>query len=458
MKILIIVTILSQVAFADTFNVALPMLPKINPITNQVNVGTYLGTHLYYPLFEFKPGSAGFESYFLESESTKAVDKQFKVFDFCLKSGVKFSDGSYVEAKDLRDSLISFAKMYPQVMEIQKSKYFGNHCVEITLKNSTAGLFRKLTGIASTIIRNGDDVTPFPLGVGPYKIKSMNSSSVNLIYSGGEKIRFSEIKFEQIKKEEFDFSKFQDLNQMPPNSKRDLQLSGNKIDIPSLKVYTMILNIKNSEKRRRFSARISKVDWADVFNLSVTKSSNFLPWNTVGKARTVEMKNHSIKFDTKLETVDFVVPDFYSVDRVKSFLALAKLEKYFKIQYVPAEKYVEWAFSGKEYVSLMGFDSSGSVSSLEGDFSTYFESFYSPKNRIVTDKLSSIENLMRRASKVQSESLRADMMSQAEKYLVENNFVFPIGRVKRSFIFSNGITINEWYDFYSGIPKISRIN
>ncbi len=454
-----IIILIHQIASSATFNVAVPMLPSVNPITNQINVGTYIGSHLYYPLFIFNVTANEFDSYFLNTSSTRAMDATFKKFRFCLKENIKFNDLSEITKHDLSASLTSFSGMYPLIMKIVKIHSENDRCIILELVKESPGLFRKLTGVASTIVKNGDSKNPFPLGAGPYKLITSSPESILLESTISKKIKFDSINFQLIK-ENFDHTKFQDINQLPPNEKLDRKYTGHKIKIPSLKTYNVVINLKNKKDRKTAKELVASIDWKNVFNLSVIESKKFLPWpeeknsdsNRMQVGNTIAQKN---KFTKK---ISILVPNFYKIDKIRDHLKSKGLEKAVNLIYISPEEFAAWAFSGKEYVALMGFDSSGSISSLEGDFSVYFESFYTEKNRIVTQKIKPIQKLMEDAndSKITSEE-RISIMRKAEFYLIENYFVLPIGRVERDFIFPSSIMVEKWHDFYSGIPAIEEI-
>lgn len=452
LKFFIIILIAIQVR-AETFNVALPMLPDVNPITNQINSGNYIGSHLYYPLFE--TDGLNVKSFFLDLNKTFSVDNSFSTFNFCLNEGIKFSDNSNIGVIDLEASLKYFSEMYPQILDIKKIKRINDKCVKLTLNRPNYGLFKRLSGMASTVLKFNELKSNYPVGAGPYKILKKSDDQIELVTTNSITPRFDKIIFKLIKKENEIVKSFHDFNQLPPNSKRDADFNGQKIDVPSLKVYAFVINVDDANTRSSIRFMLNKTDWSNVYNLILAKSDYFLPWLNA---------DYQIKFNllTKVNKnknkIPFLVPDFYDSSRVESELKLTGLDSILFVKSIPAKDFAAWAFSGKEYVGLMGFDSSGSISSLETDFSVYFESFYSQKNRIVAKVLKPVKEFVSQSLNPQFNSTqKRSQLLKAEKYLSDNNYLHPIGRVKRVFLYPSNVVINNWYDYFSGIPRIDRI-
>jgi hypothetical protein len=449
--IFLLLQFISFLCSAEEFKVALPMLPDVHPVTNQINSGNYIGSQLYYSLFD-KVNSRT-ESFFLDMTKTKALDKFFRSYVLCLKSDVKFSDHTEVKVSDLIKSLNAFSAMYPQALSLESLTASDDKCAILKLKESAPGLFSKLTGMASTILKSGGDSEVYPTGVGPYVIKARSDNFLMVESTLNPKPRFDKISFSLIRKKDENVSKYSDINQLPPNSERDSKYDGVKMDAPSLKVYAMVLNILNSKERDTIRFLLEQEDWAKIFGLNLTSSKYFLPWlNT-----SYEIIN---KYQLKkpMKKIAFIVPDFYDVEKIERVLNQKQLSEFVYVKSLPAKDFAAWAFSGKEYIGLMGFDSSGSISSLEGDFSVYFESFFSKKQRIMTKPLKKIEKLITRSSnKSLSNQERLKIIIEAEKYLSDNDYLSPIGKVKRVFLYPSNVNVSQWHDFFSGIPRIDKI-
>jgi len=450
--ILLLVASLSSICFAETFYVALPMLPEVNPIINQVNVGNYIGSHLYYPLFE-RNNDGKFTSVFLDIDKSKSLDTKFDSYELCLKKNIKFSDNTPIEVTDLINSIQSFADMYPQSLPLKRIKKVNSDCINLYLAKSFPGLFGKLTGMASTVLRSKDIKAPFPIGLGPYFIQAKSDNELVLKSATDSSIRFDKIHFKLIKKSTDDISKFSDINQLPPNKERDDKFPGVATDAPSLKIYSFVLNISNSRLRNEIRAYLEEENWEQIFGLTLTKSNYFLPWLKSNYPITNPKKHQKIK-----NKIPFLIPNFYDIKKIESIVKNSFLSELIFVKSLPANEFPIWAFSGKEYIGLMGFDSSGSMSSLEGDFSIYFESFFSKKNRIISIPVLHVKKLVAKSMDPKLNIVeRLELMKNAEKYLSDQDYISPLGKVKRTFLYPSDIKINEWYDFLSGIPRIDRI-
>lgn len=450
--ILLLAASLSSICFAETFYVALPMLPEINPITNQVNVGNYIGAHLYYPLFE-RNQDGKFNSVFLDIDKSRSLDAKFDRYELCLKKNVKFSDNTAVEVADLISSIQAFADMYPQSLPLRKIKNVTADCINLYLEKSFPGLFGKLTGMASTVLRSKDIKAPFPIGLGSYYIEAKSDDELVLKSIKDSSVRFDKIHFKLIKKSTDDISKFSDINQLPPNKERDDKFPGVATDAPSFKIYSFVLNVKKPQLRDEIRAYLEEQNWDKIFGLTLSKSNYFLPWLKSNYPITNQKKHKKIK-----NKIPFLIPNFYDIKKIESIVKNSFLSELIFVKSLPANEFPIWAFSGKEYIGLMGFDSSGSMSSLEGDFSIYFESFFSKENRIISKPLLRIKNLVEKSMDPKLSSFeRLELMKNAEKYLSDQDYISPLGKVKRTFLYPSDIKISEWYDFLSGIPRIDRI-
>lgn len=442
-----------SISRSETFKVAVPLIPDLNPISNQINIGNYIGLHLYYPLFNRNEFSEISSSNFLDLNKTKSLSSSFKTYQFCLKSGIKFNDDSPIQITNLKTSLTRFSKMYPHLLNISEIKTTDDLCLHLLLEKPNPGIFKKLTGIASTILKDDTENSSFPIGLGPYKILEKNDKILRLIYRGENLPRFNQIDF-ILYDLKSDITAFHDINQLPPINSQNLNFFTNIIKAPSLKVYVNILNISKTKARLKVLNKINKINWLRVFDLDLKIKDRFLP---------IEEKiNFSLQKETKVSSpllnIPLLILDLYDTNKISIELKKLKLDKTFKIHKLSSKEFASWVFSGREYVGLMAFDSTGSISSLEGDFSVYFESFFSDKNRILTKSLINIKKIINFSQNSSlSKENRMRFMLEAEKYLIENGYVLPVGQVIHNFRFPKDINIETWFDFYSGIPKIETL-
>lgn len=443
-----------EFSFAEVFKIATPALIKVNPITNQINFGNYLGMHLYFPLFE-REQTGKLASHFLELSTSKSLDTSFKKFRLCLKQGVRFVDKSLISTSDFLGSLQLMVKMYPHLVPAQKISVENDRCLLLEMSSSTPHLFDRLTGIASTILKLDQTEKELPVGLGLYKVIEVNPQRVLLSFVGKEKIKFDTIEFVLVKNgNQVDQMNFHDSNQIVnrksiPNSKE--MFSKFEVSIP--KTFVLVVNLKNRAMRLCAKSLLEKVDWIKAYRLSATYSKNFLPWK---KKLLFEESRKSPK--CKSNTVKLFVPNLYDSKAIRNEIIEAGLEKQIDTFEISNDEFGKLIFSGKSYVGLVGFDSTSSISVLEGDYSTYFESFFSLKNRIVTKPNFKIKEMISDAFRISGNAFeREKKFAAAESELILEGFVVPVGLLKKEYIFPKEISIHQWFDQINGIPNISKI-
>ncbi|HEY4786022.1 MAG TPA: ABC transporter substrate-binding protein [Bacteroidales bacterium] len=443
---------------AEVFRVAMVVIPVFNPITNQQNSANYIGLHLYYPLF--KQNSLGdLESVFLNLEKTKAIDDKFSEYTFCLRDNLKFSDKTPISSKDFLASLKYFSEMYEHALPLKSIAIKDHLCISVSLRVPTPNLFRRLTGMASTILKADQVTANYPVGYGPYVIKEKSDKILVLNYIGEDQPRFDNIEFRLVKSiTDTSDVNFHDINQLPPSQRATIGDNFVTINAPTLKVYTLVINLPSLKQRKNIQCALKTINWTDVYGLDLIPQKKFLPIirDVNEKQIPVSAKDNICKNIEK--PVTMLVVNLYDKRRVIDALKKAKIDKKFDIVSLDTTQFAEWIFSGKPYVALIAFDSSGSISSLDGDFSVYFESFFTRKNRIVTTPIQAIEKnieLSFQPSRTLNE--RMIFMRKSEDYLLDNAYIVPLGRVNRFFHFPKNIEVVSWADFFSGFVEINRI-
>ena len=444
-----------QISKAETFKVGLPFLPRFNPITNQVNVANYIGMHLYYPLFEIRP-NGDIKSHFLEMERSRAVDLTFTKYILCLKKTLSFSDGTKILVSDFYASFNLMSKMYPHLLPLESLKPMDLRCVSIEMKYPTPNLFKKLTGIASTIIKSTELKSEFPLGLGPYKISDIAADKISLKFTGDKAIRFNEIQFIKASAEDPKLiSNFQDLNQIQKQTFDQIHLADfNLYEVSIPKMYSLVINFNNKNARLCARSILSKMDWITAYHLSVTPKKSFLPWEKPSLSKYDEGASKSCASGK----IDLFIPSLYNGADIQMAISKAGLTNRISVKLVSNDEFGRKIFSGEEYIGLIGFNSTASISMLEGDYSTYFESFFSIKNRIISKPNNQIKELISMATKIDTRPKdREKMFENAESILIGEAYVLPIGSLKRQYRFTKNFSITEWFDYVNGIPDISAI-
>lgn len=450
----LILCTIAQLANAETFVVALPFLNRVNPISNKVNLARYLSFHLYYPLFEIGPDGT-LNSQFLNVNTSKVIDRSFKLYQVCLKENIHFHDASPIKTEDLAASITYMAEIHPHLIPLSKIKSTSDRCSQLEMKYPTPGLFKRLTGTASTIVKRSQVRGELPVGLGPYRITSMSDSKISLNYVGAHKVRFSQIDF--TKESSVDaqaLTAAHDTNQISDDGRQRISLKTKTMyDVWIPKNYSFVVNLKHRKDRLCAASKMAKIDWIKAYRLEVSPSANFLPWT-----RQVPTKPEVISSDCQRKVFRLIVPELYDAKSIRSAVISAGAEKHFQIAGVSNDEFGRIIFSGEEYIGLIGFDSASATADLEGDFSIAFEPFFLTKNRIVTTPNKNVRNYVLQALRSQTTpEVRLGLFAKAEVDLILNGFVFAVGKKKNRFSFPRGISIEKWFDRINGIPDISAI-
>ena len=447
--------LLASSVFADTFRIAVPVITPFNPISNEVNSNVYVGYQLYYPLFNLSDDGS-LESHFLNISQSKSLDTNFNKFTLCLKSNLHFSDGTNIESQDLSASLATLSNLYPHLVKIAKIETTSPSCILFSTTRPTPNLFRKLTGLASTVLKKSEVDKVNPVGFGPYKIQEASQDRLGLVYLGQDKPRFDKIEFQKITHpDEAKNQIFQDFNSLPARSNFVSENSSmNSFNIPSLKVYSLVLNLPTESQRQCLREKLAAGDWNHAYGIQTISQKSFLPWHRAVAEKSSKVGTcHTIK-----QKFDYIIADSYDAALVQAEIKKLGADKFLNVHVLSGKDFVQWVFSGKPYIGLISFDSTSSTSSLDGDFSDYFESFVTPKNRIISTAPAKLASLLAESTQFDLSATGRQQKTQlAEAILLDSGWVLPIGRLSRNLIFPIGIKISSWDDNLNGFPTISKI-
>ncbi len=427
----------------------MPEIASYNPITNQINFLNYVGYHLYYPLFYIDENSQ-ISSEFLDLKKTKAINYDFKSYRFCIKDDLKFSDGSLVTSEDMMHSLNQFSNLFPKI--IPKSEIFkeNSRCAILKMSESTTGLFKRLTGISSTIIKKSTFNDKIPTGLGPYKLLRFDNKALEL--DSANKVKYNKVIFYSMStyaNKNLNIHDFHDFNNVSTNLATDKINFGdyhvyeNSID----KVYSLILNISSDSERACAYQILSKLNWHLIYGLTGTSTKNFLPWDVKPNVKYVtDVKCKSTK------KIQVIVPSIFDFNKVSKNFKIYSKDNLVNLVNVKNEDFGRLIFSMKPYIALIGFDSATTNSISELNYDVYFDSFILDKNRVVTQKLSSIEKLLSRQHVgEQNNEFLANKYSRAEAILLNSKYVIPVTRNQKKFYYKSSMKINKWFDRVNGV-------
>ena len=151
--------------------------PSLSPTEHNAVAGSYMNLLTYNTLFksdmEMNPVPDLVEDYQNVSESE---------WEFTIKTGVKFHDGSEMTVEDVKASL-EWAKTFPEVSlynsDIVSVDIVGDDTIKITTPGPDAMLLNNLCHhgnaiVPKALIDSGHDFNTEPIGTGPYKFVEWN--------------------------------------------------------------------------------------------------------------------------------------------------------------------------------------------------------------------------------------------------------------------------------------------
>lgn len=451
-SIFCLLLVFGQSAISDTFRVALPYIPDLFPKNNQVNIANYIGIHLYSPLIEVQPDGS-ITSAFLDMTKSRAQSRDFQTFDFCLRSGLKYSNGQEVSIEDLESAISKYHESSSRVPSISRLTILdGRPCLQVHLDKRFPRYFYSFGGMHSTVIPRSQYSQKFPVGIGPYVILEQSETHLKLKHQAGKTPRFETVIFEKFDKDQ----PYDDTNQIPNYVKDHKTPTGFvAIDAPILKTYALIVNYPAMHDRDCLLSTIDPHALATSYQLNLKPIPGFLPKGTLG----YEAKFTAPRCKTKTkQKFDFYLPDLVDATKVISHLQNIFGDQHHKIRVhqVTVKEFARKVFSGESYIAVLGFDSSGSLSSLYSDSSVFFESFFESK-RVISERMIKLKTLVRTASTLNDNTKLLAIYKEAHSMLLNSSYVFPLGQYSVNFYYPSSIKEFEWSDFISGFPKIHRL-
>jgi peptide/nickel transport system substrate-binding protein len=269
----------------ETLKIAYLFGPEnLNPFTENLNTKSRL-YDVYEPLVTsdrnlvIKPNLA--VSYGLEGD---------KSWEFVMRRGVRFHDGSDLKIEDVIYSLDKAKESKEFLNGIEKVEAVGENNLKITLKSPDPLFLAKLSRVF--IVKKDFSDFAQPIGTGAYRV--VDSSDLNkILYQKfdsywGEKAYFEYLQIWAVSQKnaridglinkEFDF-----LVNVPPDAVEELVSRGLKLDfIPSLEVGMLMFNLKPGisvnalNVRRAIELGLNKPDFLDISQGYATVLSQFI--------------------------------------------------------------------------------------------------------------------------------------------------------------------------------------
>lgn len=448
-------------AESPVYTAALQALPThLDPWRNQINTSHFINIQVYYPLFRRTRDGELFSD-FLDTKRTRATDQSFTEFEFCLKVGVKFSDDTPIQPEDLILLFRSAHATQESLPTILDSK-IRNGCVRISLRAPDPSYFEKFTGVASTILKRATISDAAPIGLGPYKVESIGQKKVILVANKAiaAKSYFQRIEFHRVNDlNEAVQKKILDTNhvyagRVPHSIKTTFKV----VTKPTMKSYALVVSIPQASLRREFVACLNRSYFRKLVPFDLDDIPGFLPKGALGfDVDFSELTPKSAcRFGSKKPIVTFFsfVPSM--TDDLERFFKSesSRLPIQVRVQSVTLDETIKAAFSGASMISLVGFDSSGSISASTGEAAVYFESFFRPE-RLIREELKVVGTKVRSALETGARSaLKSQLYREAHRALLESHYVVPIGQLQSKQYYPNYLDNIVWEDQIGGYPRI----
>ena len=443
-----------------TFRVALRYVPtNLDPRHNQLNTTHYVLLHLYYPLFE-KSESGLLDSHFLDVTRTKSLDSSFESFQFCLKSDIRFNDRTTVSINDLRRALIESHRtqeVLPPLSSLE-NHYSMPDCLIATIDHPDLSYFDKFQGVASTVLKSGTEQYPFPIGLGPYRVRETSTEKLTLELTSpaqtGQINQIEFLKFNTI--EEAETARIDDWNHIYqieiPARVREYSQS---IPSPMIKVYAVVINVKNPLLRKQITNCLSRETLVEALELSLEATKGFLPTGVMGAdIDTATSAQVNCRPGGRSERIEFLTSKKNEIEPLKNLVS-NKTPIWIEPHFAPPEEMVRRVYSKSPYLAVIGFDSSGSQESTLGESSIYFESFIRDQ-RLIAEPPKGLHEAIMNAAKANLRTEKIELYRKAHKILLDSGYVLPLGQLKSKQYYPKSLTQIQWADRISGFPQLDR--
>lgn len=445
--------------WSDSYKVSFRHFPDtLSPIDNSRLAGSFLLWQLVNPFFYFGD-SKELNSKILNMSTTRATSKSFDEFVFCLKPNLKFSSGETTTEKDLKEALERLKKSVEGFSHISSAKVTEKNCVKVNLTQRDFRFFEKMTGVSASLFHFNPS-KPLDLdSVGDYRIKSVGTDTI--VLSANESIK-AQTTFKTIILKLYDptdtWTDF-DLNFVsgivPSPAKAD---NFQEIIPPIKKMYSIVINLKSEKMRKCFASILEPEELKRVLEIETKEMHGFIPSEMLGANEKFVPERKPSKYCTS--DMRFTWHDFRDSRKEqinKYFESLGRKNNVtFKIEIHPLEELIKLSESGKEYITAISFNSSGSKDAWNSDSSVFFEPFVRRPGFFIFP-VPELSFMVKKAATEDEVSVKTTFLKKAHRLLLDSGFVYPLGEVKKNFFYPKTFRTIPWADRVSGIPLISEI-
>ncbi len=237
-----------------TYFVLVEAVPQnINLSLFEYDRTAFVGYQIHDPML--KIGSNGAYSDVLSSWSANV---EYNAYELCLRSNLRFSDGSLVSIVDLDKNLRRMEAERLLTVPIQNVIY-NSMCVKVTFHQAYTAFLSQLTSARSAIVKVAED-GGVVAGLGQYRFTKMSSDYAELKYIGSESPYFDKVALVTPRYvEAHDLTNIQDLNNVSANIRQKFigpNIKKNRQIIPNMTY--LLLGVRDKKIRRAISTCFNK--------------------------------------------------------------------------------------------------------------------------------------------------------------------------------------------------------
>jgi hypothetical protein len=436
---------------------------KIDPFNNQVNSNQYIISQLYYPLLELvSDQDEDLQSRFLDTRNLY-LRTHPELIKFCLKPGIRFSDDSEITIHDLKNSLLRIKLAQPENIKFTILST-DTECIDLMISEAPRNFLNKFTGVSTTIVKSGE--ASFPVGLGPFKFENRSNNELKLIKGPGSRSQINRIEFRaisnlknNIKYEERDIL---DVNHVFTVDKNVPLMNSQDVSWSIKKTYVLGIFHKDFDFRDSLISCLRKENLNSLVSTKLGKIPGFLPTGMMGwdvdleETMRVTPATACKKLHNKSIELYVYTPEMLNAYVKFSDIFYNRTGFRFQIKEKTLKETIEAGFSGKEFSSVIGFDTSGSINSTHQESAVFFESFYR-KPWLGPHPIDGLENLISKAASEVYGKSKTEQYKLAHKLFLKARYVFPIGEVIKTQSYDCRLKEFKFQDDISGTLRLEDV-
>jgi hypothetical protein len=448
----------------NSYSVALDLIPQVtNPRKIRINSEFFVAAQIYYPLIQLD-ADGYMSSQYVDLESTRATSSDFKGYQICLKNNLKFSDGSKIEISHLEEVLKFLSTSVKEANVVVGS---GN-CISVSLAHRDQSYLHKLTSIESALLKNPE--SQIPVGLGPYRLKTVNGDMAVLEAVPGQDIKqFNIITFVKwLGPQTLTNFDWLDTNHIPRQQPQLTLRKFRQIVRPMFKPYALVINHPNRELVRKFARCFPRDAFRKIQSMTLSPSPGFFPEGVLGagvdwRATIGVAPANDCKTNTTARPLQLLHYEQSNLEEVRNFFKRHQRELPITVEVISLSlsELVERMYTQNYVASVVGFDRIG-LNKPQVEGLQYLDFFVSPHRRTrlvgtVDPNLQKIRNEMALAGSGRENV--GEILVRAHRAILESGQVIPLGELVRTYYYPKEIENLVWTGVggMSGYPEFSQM-